>query len=670
MTTKNKIVGDLPNISTADANGNIIDISLTGNVTAGESIVGNSMMVTGDAVITGNANVQGTLTYNNVTTITTSNLVLGLGNSQTGINVTGGGMVVGNTNEASFLYNQPANSWDSNINITSAGNITADYFIGNAAFLTGLPATYGNTDVFNYLGSNSNVVITTTGNISASKFIGDGNLLTNVIAKTSIVNGNSIAQVYANGNITMSVSNVANVATVTTDSLRVNGNIYDINGQVYGVPANNYYAGFSSAPANVVTGGTIKFNGQYSSYGSGITYDSSTGIFTLRPGTYELSASLALSNLTGNGELDYVWMNITAGNTYIGSQGGVLTPNSGAVAAGWQSLAEAIITVVATTQVKLYVVFAGNGGTGQQLSFNQSHAIINQIGGGAPITNIASYAKYTRGAQQTTGIVAGGRIICDVPENFAGGDIYANLATGQITLLPGKTYRLTGMVPGFTISTVGDTRLAVCWYDETAGGWIGNSAEVYNPVSSAQNGAFGGAAEAVITPTTTTVVSFRILSVTGSVGGLGGNSDFSTAGSYPWVDIEVIGGLTPTTNPTQMTSYWTVPTGTSNVSLTLPLNGTYTVWVLGNIPNGIVTYNATLTVTNPNVPLIGTQYGWYYTGGGNLLVLNSLPQNVVGTNGAIITATGSVSATNNVLTFSITNNSGASQVVRWGYTRM
>jgi hypothetical protein len=118
----------------------------------------------------------------------------------------------------------------------------------------------------------------------------------------------------------------------------------------------------------------------------------------------------------------------------------------------------------------------------------------------------------------------------------------------------------------------------------------------------------------------------------------------------------------------QTTGSWTLATGVNTVSISVPLNGTYSIWVNGNIPNGIITYIATAVVTNNNVPVLGSQYGWYYSAGGNL-VLTSMPDQIVGTVGTISTAT-VTTTTANVFTFGITNNSGASQVVNWGYTKL
>jgi hypothetical protein len=90
------------------------------------------------------------------------------------------------------------------------------------------------------------------------------------------------------------------------------------------------------------------------------------------------------------------------------------------------------------------------------------------------------------------------------------------------------------------------------------------------------------------------------------------------------------------------------------------------MWMRGNIPNGIVIWNATVSITNTNVPVIGNQYAWYYTGGGSTLVLTSIPTQIIGTNGSIITNTISTT-TANVFTFGITNNSGSICTVQYGY---
>jgi len=113
---------------------------------------------------------------------------------------------------------------------------------------------------------------------------------------------------------------------------------------------------------------------------------------------------------------------------------------------------------------------------------------------------------------------------------------------------------------------------------------------------------------------------------------------------------------------------WTLSAGTNTVSFTVTAGQSYVMWVNGNIPNGIVNWNATVTLSNPNVPVIGVQYGWYYVAG-NALVLTSIPNQIVGTAGSISTSSPAVS-NSNTFTFDITNNSGLSQIVYYGYIKV
>ena len=110
---------------------------------------------------------------------------------------------------------------------------------------------------------------------------------------------------------------------------------------------------------------------------------------------------------------------------------------------------------------------------------------------------------------------------------------------------------------------------------------------------------------------------------------------------------------------------WTVSAGSGTYSFTVPANANYVMWMRGNIPNGICVWNATVSISNSNVPVIGNQYGWYYTAG-NQLVLTAIPNQIIGTSGSIITSSPAVSNTN-TFSFGITNNSGTNQTVVYGY---
>ena len=120
---------------------------------------------------------------------------------------------------------------------------------------------------------------------------------------------------------------------------------------------------------------------------------------------------------------------------------------------------------------------------------------------------------------------------------------------------------------------------------------------------------------------------------------------------------------------TKTSGSWTLASGVNTVNISVPLNGTYAIWVNGNIPNGIITYTATAVITNTNVPVLGSQYAWYYAVG-NALVFTSIPDQFTGTVGSISNVNTYAGNTANVFTFGITNNSGNTAVVNYGYTKL
>jgi len=115
---------------------------------------------------------------------------------------------------------------------------------------------------------------------------------------------------------------------------------------------------------------------------------------------------------------------------------------------------------------------------------------------------------------------------------------------------------------------------------------------------------------------------------------------------------------------------WTVTPGTNNYSFTVDINNVYNLWVLGNIPNGIIVYNATVSVSNPNVPVIGVQYAWNYTGGGSPILFTTIPAQIIGTAGAISTASPSVGTSTNTFVFGIQNNTISGFTVNYGYIKV
>jgi hypothetical protein len=146
---------------------------------------------------------------------------------------------------------------------------------------------------------------------------------------------------------------------------------------------------------------------------------------------------------------------------------------------------------------------------------------------------------------------------------------------------------------------------------------------------------------------------------------------FSNVGQMIFPDGSIQTTAYTSTNLTSKTTgSWTVTTGTNTYSITVPASGTYQIWVRGNIPNGIITYLATVVVTNTNVPVLGTQYAWVYNGGGTPIDFTSIPTQLTGTGNTIVRTSTSPSATTNRFDFGINNTSGSSQTVQWGYVTL
>ena len=152
-------------------------------------------------------------------------------------------------------------------------------------------------------------------------------------------------------------------------------------------------------------------------------------------------------------------------------------------------------------------------------------------------------SSFLRGSRTTAqSIAVDGVINFTSTDASSGSDI--TLSSGKLTLAPGKTYRIIAQVPNFSAGQ----RPAFMWYNETSAAYIGSASSSYNPGDNASLGAFGGVSEVILTPNVTTVLSYRLLSsLSSGAVTVGGNTDFSTTGSYPWFEAQVISGNAPVT---------------------------------------------------------------------------------------------------------------------------
>jgi hypothetical protein len=199
-------------------------------------------------------------------------------------------------------------------------------------------------------------------------------------------------------------------------------------------------------------------------------------------------------------------------------------------------------TTIPSPATGLFVYCKGDAGLAAGYYYWNGNAWATIATAGGSGSFASSYLRGSRTATQS--VAVNGVVIFTAVDNSSGGSISLNTTTGKITLAPGNTYRLRGAVPNFS----GGQRPAFIWYNETTSSNIGSASHTYNTGDAAAYGAFGVPSEVIITPNVTTVVYFKLLSSlsSGSVT-VGGNGDFSTTGSYPWFDAEVISGNAPVT---------------------------------------------------------------------------------------------------------------------------
>jgi len=166
------------------------------------------------------------------------------------------------------------------------------------------------------------------------------------------------------------------------------------------------------------------------------------------------------------------------------------------------------------------------------------------------------------------------------------------------------------------------------------------------------------------------VLKETLIGSSGTSGTSGSSGSSGSSGTSGSSGSSGSSGTSGTSGLSGFTGSWTVTPGTNNYSFTVADRNTYNLWVQGNIPNGIIVYNATVSVSNLNVPVIGVQYAWNYTGGGSPILLTSIPVQIIGTAGAISTASPAVGTTTNTFVFGIQNNTGSNVTVDYGYIKI
>jgi hypothetical protein len=296
------------------------NVYVAGNVTAVYGNLANDLYVqniiaSGNITLPGNLNAQNsvlaTFFYGNGSQLTGLPQGYGNVNTQAFLQTYGGALNAGNTQVKSLT---------SNNTVTATGNIiTANYFVGNGAFITGLPASYSNANVQTFLTAY-------TGTLFASNVYSSGNITALNFNGAHFGTGNFTAMsatgtIYANSGV--QATSVGTGAIVVTGGMGVSGNLYVGNLTVLGTTttvntsALNVANSFVFLANNNISNATdIGFVGQYNAgqgnVFTGLAYHAADGIYRLFSNL--TPAPSVTVNLANSYSANIIVGNIIAGN--------------------------------------------------------------------------------------------------------------------------------------------------------------------------------------------------------------------------------------------------------------------------------------------------------------------------------------------------------------------
>ena len=334
-------VGGVSNIATITTGGISVagQISATGNIVGGY-FVGNGALLTG--ISGGTRLVSGT--SNVVIESPGGNVTVSVGGvddvavfTPTDIQLKGNVGILGSVVAPGFDLE--------NGNLALSGNISASYFTGNGSLLTGLSSDIskkiangtsnvniatasGNVTVG--VGGVSNVATITTsgisvtgqisttgqisagGNVTGAYFVGNGRQLTGITSGSRIASGTSnVAIDSPNGNVTVSVGGVDDVALFTSTSVQLKGNV--------GILGNIVAPGLAFESGNLALSGNVTAQ-YFIGNGGALTGISSDISKKIANGTSNVNIATASGNVTvGVGGVSNV-ATITTGGVNIAGQ--------------------------------------------------------------------------------------------------------------------------------------------------------------------------------------------------------------------------------------------------------------------------------------------------------------------------------------------------------------
>jgi hypothetical protein len=469
----NFFTGGTDNLNKIRGTLNDTGLSMVGNVTANNMIstsatIGGTVSATGN-ITGGNLNIpagiisaSGNIYSLNINTgivsatgnITGANLRTGGSLSATG-NITSGNLLTlglissaGNINAA----NISAGNITSAI-ISATGNISGPNIIATILSVSAILSVTGNINGGNFLTSG---LISTTGNVTANYFLGDGGQLSNIVAvqAAKIANGTSQINIpLANGNANITIGGTSNVVVFSTTGeyitglLSASGNILS-SGNVSG--SNFLTGGLISSTGNItsaanISGSNFLTNGLVSAggtvtgsslLGSVVSVTANvTGGNLLTGGVVSATANVTGGNLITGGLISAAGNIISAANVSGGNlKTGGLISATGNVTGNYfigngsslTSLTGANVT--GTVANATYAVSAGSATTATTAGTVTTNAQPNITSVGI-LTSVSVTANVTGGNILTGGIVS-------ATANVTGGNLIGqNLTAGRVAIV-------------------------------------------------------------------------------------------------------------------------------------------------------------------------------------------------------------------------------------------
>ena len=408
--------------------------------------------------------------------------------------------------------------------LSAIGNIsTANYIFGNGAFLSGLPATYSNANVADFLPVYSGNIAAAYASVSGN--VVGGNILTlgNVSAQGTInATGNIVTNGYFVGTFAGNVTgNFVVPGSNTQVIFNTNGNADAVAGMTYNKGSNTFSVlGVITAQANVV-GGNLLTAGLISASSTVTSAATITGGNLATGGTVSASGNITGANLLTAGIVS-VTNTITGGNL---ATGGTISASSNIT--GGNLITSGLISALAN------------------IYSNATIHVLNDIDAGG---NIAA-TNYTGTLVSVIGNITGANIFAGIAS--ASGNITGNYFLGNGACL-------TGVITSVANINNGTSNINI---PSTDGNIIISVGGNYN----------------IVTFTNTGILANSTVSVTGNLtaGNLTTSGLISATGNLTAGNLNTTGNLY--FNGNIFTRYLVVGRRTTPVSITLASNGSFNV---------------------------------------------------------------------------------------------